>query len=460
MAAGRSGGRALVLGLGVAWALVAGACTRPGRPPARTTTTATTRPSAPGATVTASGSEVRSPVPRETVAAGAAGPASAAVGALGASLYRGIAAGNAGENIVFSPFSVESALAMVRNGAAGQTRAEMDEVLGATGAAGGDTLDRALNALDTALRAHDGPVVVGPVTGEIGLRTSNALWAQDGMVLYAAFLDALARHYGAGVEVVDFIRATEAARARINAYVAERTNGRIPTVLPAGSLTEDTRFVLTNTVWFKAPWAKEFSPQGDLPFHRADGTTVNVPTMATHSGSAGVVPGRYGSGEGWKAAEVPYLGGALSMVVIVPDDLARFEAGLDGARLAAITGGLDGDLQSVQMPRWRTRTSTSLPEQLAALGLRRAFSDGAEFTDLSPTHTKLDDVIHQAFVAVDEKGTEAAAATAVIGGITSVPVPRGTPMVVDRPFVYAIRDVATGAVLFLGRVVDPSKVDS
>jgi serpin B len=440
MTVGRSGGRALGVAAGVAWLLAAGACTAPR-----------------GDTMVATGTEVRSPVAREAVPVTAAGPATAAVSSLGAALYRGIATAEAGENIVFSPLSVEAALAMVRNGAAGETRLEMDRVLGAAPGAG---LDRALNALDAALASRHGPVEVGAQKGEIGLRTSNALWAQDGFVVYAAFLDVLARHYGAGVSVVDFRHATEAARARINTFVSERTNGRIPEVLPRDSLDAETRFVLTNTVWFKAPWAKEFASRGDLPFHRADGTTVAVPTMFAGAGSAGAHPGRYGEGPGWKAAELPYLGGRLSMVVIVPDDLAAFEAALDGPRLAAVTGGLQADLLSVQLPRWQSRTAVSLPEQLGALGLRRAFLPTAEFSALSPEATKIDDVVHQAFVAVDEKGTEAAAATAVIGGPTSVPVPRGTPIVVDRPFVYAIRDVETGAVLFLGRVLDPSKTDS
>jgi serpin B len=438
MRAARWGGRAALVGVALAWVMAAAACTKP---------------STPGATVVATGTAARSAVARAVVPASEAGPATAAISALGTSLYRGIAAGNQGRNIVFSPLSVESALAMVRNGAAGETRAQMDRVLSA---GSGDTLDRALNALDTALVAHNGPVTVGPTKGEIGLRTSNALWAQDGFVLYAAFLDVLARHYGAGVNVVDFARATEAARTRINAFVSEQTNGRIPAVLPPGSVNGDTRFVLTNTVWFKAPWARPLSAAGDRPFRRAAGA-VNVPTMVGGAGASGFYGVGYGEGPGWKAGELRYLGDGLSMVVIVPDDLAAFEAGMDGAALTAITGGLRADLHTIQLPRWTTRTAVELPEQLGALGMPRAFTDAAQFPSLSPEPTRIDDVLHQAFIAVDEKGTEAAAATAVIGAPTSMPTPRGTDLVVDRPFLYAIREVATGAILFLGRVVDPSQ---
>jgi serpin B len=445
----RSGGRALAVAVGVTL-VMAGACVKPGPRPGTSTTTK------PGATVTAAGTEARSPARRTAVPVAEAGPATAAISALGARLYQRVAAGQAGKNVVFSPFSIESALAMVRNGAVAETRAEMDRVLGA---GTGESLDRALNALDAALVAHNGPVEVGGTKGEIGLRTSNALWAQDGFVLYAAFLDVLARHYGAGVNVVDFARATEAARARINAYVSEQTNGKIPTVLPDGAVGPDTRFVLTNTVWFKAPWARPLSGRGELPFHRTDGTTVSVPTMFGSPNPGGAYPGHYGEGPGWRAAELPYLGAALSMVVIVPDDLAAFERGLDGPTLSAVTGGLRGDLQSIQLPRWTTRTNVGLPDELGALGMPRAFTDAAQFGALSPEPTKIDDVLHQAFIAVDENGTEAAAATAVIGAPTAMPVPRGTPLVVDRPFLYAIRDVGTGAILFLGRVVDPSAVD-
>jgi serpin B len=443
-------GRATVVGAAVSVLVTAAACTDPWRP---TTTTTTTSPR-PAGTVVATGTEARSGTARAGVPPSEAGPAAAAISSLGASLYRRLAAEKPGENLVFSPLSIEAALAMVRNGAAGETRAQMDRVLGA---GSGDTLDRALNALDAALVAHNGPVKGSGGTAEIGLRTSNALWAQDGFVLYAAFLDVLARHYGAGVNVVDFARATEAARTRINAFVSERTNGRIPQVLPPDAVNAETRFVLTNTVWFKAPWQRPFGALGDRPFSRADGTTVSVPTMFGSEGSAGFYGVGYGEGPGWKAGELKYVGGGLSMVVIVPDNLAAFERSLDGPTLTSITGGLTGDLRSVQLPRWKSRTATSLPEQLGALGMPRAFTDAAEFSALSPEPTRIDDVLHEAFIAVDEKGTEAAAATAVIGGPTSVPVPRGTPLVVDRPFLYAIRDVGTGAILFLGRVTDPSK---
>jgi serpin B len=440
MRVGRSGGRALVAAVGLVWLVTAGACTTP------------------GSTVVASGTEARSATARMAVPAGEAGAAATAVGSLGASLYKGIAAGKRGENIVFSPLSIEAALAMVRNGAMAETRAEMDRVLGA---GSGEVLDRSLNALDAALAAHDGPIDLGILgKGEIGLRTSNALWAQQGFVLYAAFLDVLARHYGAGVNVVDFAGATEAARARINAYVSEKTNGKIPALLAPGTLPGDTRFVLTNTIWFKAPWAYKLTARGDLPFHRADGSVVSVPTMAGLPAFGMFPNGRYGSGPGWQAAELPYLGQKLSMVVIVPDDLAAFEAGLDGPGLAAVTGGLQGDLHSIQLPRWTTRTAVDLPDQLAALGMRRAFTDAAQFGALSPESTMIDDVVHQAFIAVDEDGTEAAAATAVIGAPTAFPPPRGTSLVVDKPFLYAIRDIATGAILFLGRVADPSVKDS
>jgi serpin B len=387
--------------------------------------------------------EQRSAVPRELVPVSEAGPAVAAVSQLGASLYQGIAATKPGENFAFSPLSIESALAMVRHGTTRETRQEMDLVLGA---GSGETLDRALNALDAALASR--------------ARISNALWVQEGLTVYADFLDTLARHYGAGVNRVNFLEATEEARSRINEYVSQQTNGRIAEILPRDSIDEMTAFVLTNTLWFKAAWAKAFTKRGDLAFHRADGSTVPVPTMSSQYGSSGSVPGAYGEGPGWKAAELPYVGSKLSMVVIVPDDLASFESGLDGAKLSLVTSSLSGLLRSVQMPLWTTHTKVSLPDQLKKLGMQRAFTLNAQFDALTPVGDPplyISNVLHQTFVAVDEKGTEAAAATAVVGsfGCSAAPTPRGTPIVVDRPFLYAIRDVQTGAVLFLGRVLDP-----
>lgn len=230
---------------------------------------------------------------------------------------------------------------------------------------------------------------------------------------------------------------------------SDRTKGKIVDLLPAGSLDEWTRLVLSNAVYFKAPWVERFMPSPGLAFTKADGSVVSIDGMATSK------VGTFGQGPGWRAAEIPYLGGDLSMVMIVPDDLASFETSLDGKRLGSIVGGLHEPLASLQMPKFSFRTTVSLQEQLSSLGMPSAFADKADFQGITTQeHLQISDVYHQAFTAVDEEGTEAAAATAVVFTAESGPI--GETLTVDHPFVFAIRDVKTGAILFLGRVVDPA----
>lgn len=393
--------------------------------------------------------EARAEVPRATATDADAAPAVTANDAFAADLYRRLAATGDG-NVVFSPLSITTALAMTRNGAVGTTRTEMDAVLHAPPGSG---LDEGLNALDRALEARNGERGAGERRAEVALRSANALWAQQGLAFQAPFLDTMARDYGAGVSLVDYRSDPSGARRSINEWVSERTREKIPELVPDGIITADTRLVLTNAVYFKAPWAEALTPVGDQPFRRADGTSVPAPAMVGGHG------GRYGRGAGWQAASLRYLGDELSMVVIVPDDLASFEAGLDSATLAAVTGGLSEELDAVTMPTFRFRTQVLLKDQLRALGMPTAFGAGTEPADFSAMTTEADleiaDVVHEGFIAVDEEGTEAAAATAVVMQETSAAI-GGERLVVDRPFLFAIRDDATGAIVFLGRVTDPT----
>lgn len=388
--------------------------------------------------------EVRAEVPRASTTGGDSAAATAAIDALAADLYGRLRTQPG--NLVFSPYSIEMALAMTRNGAAGETRSQMDAVLHA---GAGEDLDRALNVLDQELAKRPGPKGDDQRNGDLELATANALWGQKDMAFEQKFLEVLAAQYGAGMKVVDYKTAAEAARTEINAWVSERTKGKIVDLLPAGSLDDLTRLVLVNAVYFKAPWAKKFGRLDDRPFTTAAGTTVNAPTMSTHG------TGTYGKGDGWRAAEIPYLGNEMSMVVIVPDDLATFEASLDGANLGSIVRSPKEALASVTMPLFTFRTQVQLEQQLSALGMPRPFSDDAEFPAMTRTEqVRIKDVFHQAFIAVDEEGTEAAAATAVV--MEAVSAPAGENLVVDRPFLFAIKDVPTGAILFLGRVTDPT----
>ena len=358
-------------------------------------------------------------------------------------MYRRLASVD-GNNLIFSPYSIEIALAMTLTERRA-SRAQMDQVLHAVA---GDELDRSLNARPGIGVARGGESS-GERKGDVSLAFANALWGQKGFGFEQPFLALLATDYGAGMKIVDYKTDFEGARKQINTWASDRTNAKIIDLLAPGSLDTMTRPVLTNAVYFKAPWVEKFDPLGDRPFRKFDGSTPSVPTM---SGGEG---GKYGEGPGWKAAELRYLGDELSMVVIVPDDLQSFEASLDGPTLASITGGLKEQLVSAQLPKFTFRTSVPLKPQLSAMGMPLAFSDGADFSAMSTTEQLLiDDVYHQAFIAVDEEGTEAAAATAVV--ITALSAMMGKSLVADKPFLFAIRDKATGAILFLGRVTDPA----
>ena len=232
----------------------------------------------------------------------------------------------------------------------------------------------------------------------------------------------------------------------------EQTEQRIPELLAEGVLTPATRLTLVNAIYLKAPWQTPFfeGATEDGTFTRADGSTVEVPFMSTSAS----LP--YASGDGWQAVELPYLGGSLAMTLILPDDLADFEQALTPDDLATITSSLADTQVALALPRFGIETKAELATILAALGMPTAFGDAADFSGITTAAPLLiSDVIHQANIDVDEKGTEAAAATAVV--MLEYAMPAETVTVrLDRPFLFALRDVPTGAILFLGRVGDPS----
>jgi serpin B len=394
---------------------------------------------------------VSADTPRGPGSADRAAAAAAAVAALGVDLYRSLV--SEGANLVLSPWSVTVALAMTRTGAVGRTATEMDEVLHGT------DLGPGLNWLDRRLHARTGhrDNATGK-QGEVGLETASSLWGQDGTTWQPAFLDALATDFGAGMHTVDYRSDASGATRRINAWTADRTHDRIVDLIPDGTLDGLTRLVLVNAIWFKAPWHEAFEPSATqvLPFHRADGTTVDAPMMADAASHAS-----YAEGPGWRAASIPYAGQELAMAVFVPDaghELSDVETALADGGLARALGSFAQDgAVDLLLPRWRTRTAAPLKEVLVALGMPTAFDpDAADFSGMTHDERLLvQDALHQGFIAVDEKGTEAAAATAVVVGTTSAELPRHV-VHADQPFVFAVHDVATRVPLFLGRVVDPT----
>jgi serpin B len=411
-----------------------------------------------------------SDVPRAAAAPAEAKKASAAINAFGLDLLG--RAGKPDANVVLSPTSIAIALAMARAGARGETAAQMDAVMRSAGA---ESHAVAMNALDAALAVRSGSFDYYGHPLEVTLRVVNATFAQQGMPIEQSFLDALAARFGTGVRLVDYEADPEAARRVINAWVNGQTAGRIPELLKPPNVTIATRIALVNAIYLKAPWLNPFDPAQTAPgrFTRADGSGVTVPMM--HLESTGLGPNFPAAiGAGWRAVRMPYLGSQstlsgsdeLAMTIIVPDDLAAFDRQLTAAKLADLTSTLDdgGLLDSrkvdLTLPRFSIESRFDLTEALSALGMPLAFDPTrADFTGIAtlPFGLFIKTVIHQANIDVNEKGTEAAAATAVLGA-TGGPGDTSKPVVIraDRPFLFVLTDVPTGAVLFIGRVADPS----
>ncbi len=369
--------------------------------------------------------------------------------ALAVRLYHQLAAATPGEELFFSPYSIAVALSMVEAGARGQTAAQLQALLGSSGS--GDSWHDARAALDE--------VVTSPAPAPEGfeplrLAVANGAFGQAGFPFATDYLDRLSRSYGAGLQSEDFSADADAARRAINAWVGERTEGHIEDLLPEGSVTDLTRLVLANAVFFTGNWRTSFDPAATAPgpFTTDGGERVEVPVMH------GSIRTSYGKGDGWSAVRLPYVGG-YSMVVVVPDaprlgDIeARLAQVLDEARAVA-----DDHQVTLSMPRFAMATTADLVPVLAGLGAADVFQAGtADLTGMAtgPDAERLyvSGAFHQATVEVDEEGTTATAATGLVVSLTSLPTP--ATLDIDRPFLVAVEHDATGELLFLGRVLDP-----
>lgn len=354
-------------------------------------------------------------------------------------------------NFFYSPHSISIALAMTYAGAAGTTKDEMKKTLHF--AQPDAELHGAFNTLDQKLESR-GKNAKGSDGKPFRLRISNAAWAQRDYSFLPTYLDVLAQSYGAGVNLLDFIADPDGSRDVINDWVAVQTEDKIPELLPDGSINGDTRLVLTNTVYFNASWATPFEPSatGDGSFTRLDGSSVTASFMhqtASH---------RYGKGSGWQAVEIQYDGGEVSMLLLLPDagTFEQFEQALSQKTIDDVLANLKSGYDvKLGLPKFEIRTKAPVGATLNAMGMPTAFSPAADFSAMNGSGgLMIQDVIHEAFVKVNEAGTEAAAATAVTVGVTSVP--EQVDVTVDRPFLFVIRDGETGASVFVGRIVDPA----
>jgi len=356
-------------------------------------------------------------------------------------------------NLFFSPYSISSALAMTYAGAEGKTAEEMAAVFHFLMEE--DKLHPAFNALDQYLEGLAKQEVPNDVGEVFQLNIANAIWGQKDFHFESNYLDTLAANYGAGLRLLDYVQEPEESRLIINAWVSDQTKERIRDLIPQGAIDSDTRLVLSNAIYFKATWLEPFeeSLTEDRVFHGLDSEEFIVPMMSLNSD----VSFPYYQGDGFQAVDLPYLSGQTSMLVLVPDqgNYYDFEAGLNMDLLNQTIGELTYRPMYLSFPKFEFESEIGLAQTLSEMGMPTAFSDGADFSGM--TNAKdlfISDVFHKAFVSVDEEGTEAAAATAVVMKLTAAPE-NPLRLNVDRPFLFLIRDHQTNSILFLGRVVEP-----
>jgi serpin B len=288
------------------------------------------------------------------------------------------------------------------------------------------------------------------------LNIANAVWAEKTFSFLPEFLDTIAINYGAGVNLANFKNEPNQERTTINNWVSDQTEDKINDLLPDGSITTDTRMVLVNAIYFKADWLDQFDANhtGDYPFNLLDGTQVNIPMM----GQGMYIP--YTQGEGYTAVELPYAGDTAAMDIIVPDagKFEDIESALTDDMFNTIIGNMSQTSLMLSLPKFKFESSFGLSNTLDQLGMVDAFNaNTADFSGMTGNKDLfIGNVIHKAFVAVDEEGTEAAAATAVIMEAAGAPM-WDVSLLVDRPFIFIIRDKVNGQVLFIGRVLNPAQ---
>jgi serpin B len=359
------------------------------------------------------------------------------------------------ENLFLSPYSISLALAMTYAGARGDTAQQMASTLQYT--LPQEQLHPALNSLDIEL-SQRGQGAKGKDDKGFRLNIVNAIWGQKGYAFLQEFLDTLAENYGAGIRTLDFINAPEPSRITINDWVNDQTEGRIKDLIPQGAIDAMTRLVLTNAIYFNAAWQYPFEKDAtsDDTFHLLNGGEVTVPMMQ-QTKSFG-----YAEGDAYQAVELPYDGRELSMLILLPQpgQFTAFEKSLDAKKVAGIIQSLDFKKIALTMSKFEFTSDFSLKESLSDMGMPVAFTGNADFSGMDGKRDLLiSDVIHKAFVSVDEAGTEAAAATAVIMVLATAPAEpeQIITVTIDRPFIFLIRDIQTGAILFLGHVMNPGK---
>ncbi|MEN7972590.1 MAG: serpin family protein [Verrucomicrobiota bacterium] len=353
-------------------------------------------------------------------------------------LYKKLAAEKDG-NLFLSPYSISSALAMVYGGARGETAEQINRTFrfGGQGAT-----HPAFSFLRKKLNGIQGK-------GHVQLSVANSLWPQKEYTFLPDYLSLTKEFYGSEIVPVDYKADTEGTRLKINGWVEEKTNDRIKDLIPQGMLDPITRLVLANAIYFKGDWTRQFRPEATrpAPFKLADGSRVGVPMMSQTDDF------KLARGKDFQALELPYEGGDLSMVVLLSNKPGDFPS-LDSETLSNLQFNEMEVL--VQLPKFKLESEFRLGDMLAAMGMPLAFSDKADFSGMDGSRELyIGAVVHKAFVEVNEEGTEAAAATAVVMKTTSICMP--PQFIANRPFLFLIRENSTGAILFIGRVANPAE---
>lgn len=351
-------------------------------------------------------------------------------------------------NLIYSPFSIYQALLMTYAGAEGETAQQMMDVLGVTD---NNEIHNVMNTLKLTLQAEPTYTIEG--MQPLIFNVANALWVQKDFHFEQVFLDKLMANYAAGLALVDFNKPDE-ARDLINHWVEVRTNEKIKELIPTGMLNEMTRLVLTNAVYFKGAWTNRFAPARNTQeeFTSLNGAKSKVEMMNNSFTGAAFVEKDY------SVVSLPYEGGNFAMMAVLPADFASFQTTMNADLLNEILQKLTESHTMVHltMPKFSFESSIDLGETLPAMGMSDAFDiNNADFSGMTGgKDLYISDVVHQAFIDVNEDGTEAAAATMVSMAPTSMPGEAIT-LRLDRPFIYLIYNTQTNAVVFMGHVVAP-----
>lgn len=390
---------------------------------------------------------IRVDAARATVPATALAAASTSANTFGLDVFHAVADGQA-DNVMVSPTSLATVLAMLMPGAKGQTAAEMAKTLHTSLPA--DQFAAALGALNSA-------TVQRTLADKAEMQQFDTAWTQKGYDIQQPYLKTLAAAFDTGVHETDFQTAPEAARQTINKTVQDQTNGLIKDLFKPGSLDTSTRLALTDALYFKAKWAAEFEKSGttDKPFHLLNGSTHDVPMMSDFHSYG------YAEGNGWQYTELPYQKQHVAMGVLLPaaDTFDTFRTSLTADHLAAMTSSLSDAEVDLQLPKYTFDTDLQLTKALKSLGMTSLFDP--EAADLSgipakPDKLAVSTVVQKTHVTVDEEGTTAAAASGVsVATAGAVAAGKSAVMHVDRPFLFLIRDTVSGQILFLGQVTDP-----